>query len=166
MEESRKIETVADARDVLDLVLIWSYEHNAWWKPASWGYTTDRIDAGCYTREEAETIVERANLLKKNEAVVELDEAGPTKCAGCFELGVENAKLRTAVEFGTESAELRSIVEFIRRGFVSMRIDAEDRVHIQYLDDDGVQCYAYGDTLEEAIKFAGEQLEALAEVGD
>ena len=44
--------------------LIWSLEHNAWWKPVgptSWGYTTDINYAGLYSREEAEQICFGAN---------------------------------------------------------------------------------------------------------
>lgn len=28
------------------MYLIWSYEHNAWWKPNRWGYTTNIKEAG------------------------------------------------------------------------------------------------------------------------
>lgn len=41
--------------------LIWSIEHTAWWAPARLGYTTAVQQAGRYTREEADQIVEDAN---------------------------------------------------------------------------------------------------------
>lgn len=35
-----------------DYGTIWSGEHNAWWRPGSAGYTTDRMAAGVYTRAQ------------------------------------------------------------------------------------------------------------------
>lgn len=43
------------------MVVIWSYEHNGWWKPDSWGYTNDLRRAGRYTLDEAKKILEGAN---------------------------------------------------------------------------------------------------------
>lgn len=42
--------------------MIWSWEHMAWWKPMSWGYTTEKAEAGLYTRAEAQRIVDNANI--------------------------------------------------------------------------------------------------------
>ena len=41
--------------------LIWSIEHNAWWRPDRRGYTPDRTSAGRYTMKEALEIVSSAN---------------------------------------------------------------------------------------------------------
>lgn len=41
--------------------LIWSFEHDAWWKPDRAGYTPDRDEAGRYPDLEAIAIVMRAN---------------------------------------------------------------------------------------------------------
>jgi hypothetical protein len=41
--------------------IIWSEEHLAWWRPAKSGYTRSLIDAGCYSKNEAEEIVANAN---------------------------------------------------------------------------------------------------------
>jgi hypothetical protein len=41
--------------------VIWSEEHGAWWAPGSHGYTTSLRQAGRYSRERAEEIVENAN---------------------------------------------------------------------------------------------------------
>lgn len=41
--------------------LIYSREHEAWWKPAERGYTTDIDQAGRYSREKAAAICEGAN---------------------------------------------------------------------------------------------------------
>lgn len=41
--------------------LIWSIEHNGWWKPNSHGYTGSIDEAGRYTYEEALQIVKDAN---------------------------------------------------------------------------------------------------------
>lgn len=36
-----------------DTYLVWSIEHNAWWKPGGWGYCTGLRGAGHFTREQA-----------------------------------------------------------------------------------------------------------------
>lgn len=41
--------------------VIWSFEHDAWWKPGRSGYTQDLYQAGLYTAEDAARIVEDAN---------------------------------------------------------------------------------------------------------
>jgi hypothetical protein len=43
-----------------DLYLIWSYQHEAWWRPGSHGYTWDIVGAGLYGKGEAEAIVKNA----------------------------------------------------------------------------------------------------------
>lgn len=43
-----------------NLFLIWSYQHTAWWRPGSRGYTWDIAKAGLYEKAEAEGIVENA----------------------------------------------------------------------------------------------------------
>ena len=59
-------------------VKIWSYEHNAWWRAASRGYTTDKSQAGLYDLPEAERIVDGANRHLKpghlNECIVRAGE--------------------------------------------------------------------------------------------
>lgn len=42
--------------------LIWSFEHDAWWRPASIGYTKNRTEAGEYSFKEAMKIVLGANI--------------------------------------------------------------------------------------------------------
>lgn len=44
---------------------IWSNEHQAWWKPASNGYTTDRNEAGIYEKSVAVAICYNANSYQK-----------------------------------------------------------------------------------------------------
>lgn len=46
--------------------LIWSIEHEAWWKPNENGYTPERISAGRYTFEDACRIVKNANIGLRN----------------------------------------------------------------------------------------------------
>jgi len=58
-----------------DRFVIWSYEHEAWWRPAWWGYTRDLAEAGHYTANEAEHIVRRANLITVNERAMSVVEA-------------------------------------------------------------------------------------------
>jgi hypothetical protein len=44
-----------------NLWLVWSYEHDAWWKPGRFGYTTDLEKAGRYRYNEALEICDNAN---------------------------------------------------------------------------------------------------------
>lgn len=46
---------------ITDPWVIWSFEHNAWWKPDRRGYTPDLIFAGVYSKEEADEIERDAN---------------------------------------------------------------------------------------------------------
>jgi hypothetical protein len=55
--------------------VIWSFEHDAWWRPGSWGYTTELEDAGHFTQAEAEKIVTDANIVEINEQAVTLSDA-------------------------------------------------------------------------------------------
>lgn len=41
--------------------LIWSEEHQAWWKPAAAGYTRSILQAGRYSKADADTICATAN---------------------------------------------------------------------------------------------------------
>jgi hypothetical protein len=43
------------------MYLIWSFEHDSWWKPCRHGYTEDVMQAGLYSKEDAEQICEHAN---------------------------------------------------------------------------------------------------------
>jgi len=55
--------------------LIWSIEHNAWWRPHKNGYTSKVSDAGSYSETEAFGIVFYANFaLKENDRFIP-DEA-------------------------------------------------------------------------------------------
>ena len=55
--------------------LIWSIEHNAWWRPSEHGYTKTLTEAGLYKKEKAIRIVKRANISSFNECMV------PEECA-------------------------------------------------------------------------------------
>ena len=60
--------------------VIWSYEHQAWWKPASRGYTTELIEAGWYTAEEAGQIVMDSVMVEEIAMLETLAERwGPPK---------------------------------------------------------------------------------------
>lgn len=55
-----------------DVVKIWSFEHDAWWRADSCGYTTEEAEAGLYERKVADSIVTSANYGGRlNEEVVE-----------------------------------------------------------------------------------------------
>jgi hypothetical protein len=55
--------------------VIWSFEHDAWWRPGRWGYTPLLAEAGRYTEREARDIVAAANLITVNEITMPMDEA-------------------------------------------------------------------------------------------
>jgi hypothetical protein len=60
-----------------DVYVIWSWEHEAWWGPSCWAYTTELAIAGRYTYGEAQAIVDRANLFSTvaQECLMTLEEA-------------------------------------------------------------------------------------------
>lgn len=43
-----------------EIFLIWSYEHTAWWRPNSAGYTEDPMEAGTYRKEKAQEIINQS----------------------------------------------------------------------------------------------------------
>jgi len=45
----------------MDLYRIWSFEHDAWWKPNSYGYTPNKAEAGIYNYRQAKHICDSAN---------------------------------------------------------------------------------------------------------
>ena len=54
--------------------LIWSIQHEAWWR-ADWrGYTTDLRDAGVYSESEAAAVLKRSNTVAVEECAI------PTSC--------------------------------------------------------------------------------------
>lgn len=58
-----KLERESRAEDVpsAEEWLIWSNEHNAWWRAGGHGYTPDRDEAGRFSHDEALGIVTNAN---------------------------------------------------------------------------------------------------------
>jgi len=65
-------------------VMIFSLEHDAWWKANGQGYTQSQVCAGLYDLEDADRIVEDANRHrrfpeKRNEILVQqFDNTGVT----------------------------------------------------------------------------------------
>ena len=59
--------------------LIWSIEHQAWWGPDHCGYTRDRAAAGHYTHDEANDILEDANVNGVNECLIPIACVGPAE---------------------------------------------------------------------------------------
>lgn len=55
--------------------VIWSFEHDAWWRPGAMGYTPDFDKAGRYGGDEAARIVADANIVHVNEEAIPEDEA-------------------------------------------------------------------------------------------
>ena len=56
--------------------VIWSIEHDAWWKPARTGYTRELVEAGIYAEREARAIVQRANLVAFHECMIPVEAFG------------------------------------------------------------------------------------------
>lgn len=50
--------------------LIWNFERSMWWKPNNHGYTIYVTEAGVYSKDDAELICERGNLVRLNEKMV------------------------------------------------------------------------------------------------
>ena len=50
--------------------LIWSFEHNGWWKRNSLGYTRDIEQAGVYSLKTVKQIVRDANRYSISEAAL------------------------------------------------------------------------------------------------
>jgi len=55
----------------MTLWVIWSAEHQAWWRPARTGYMTNLAEAGRYELEEAHDICWNANRYLKGGTVHE-----------------------------------------------------------------------------------------------
>ncbi len=80
--------------------LVWSIEHNAWWKEGQNGYSENRYEAGRYTFEEALNIVSKANEFRRelvpNEAMIRDESmcckapmvAGGLQCEACGSNGI------------------------------------------------------------------------------
>ena len=56
--------------------LIWSIEHDAWWRPGEMGYTTTLREAGRYSKHQASVIVGHANLVKFHECMIPVEALG------------------------------------------------------------------------------------------
>jgi hypothetical protein len=50
--------------------LVWSIEHDMWWRPGRMGYTPMIEEAGRYSLEEGRKILASANLVKVNECLI------------------------------------------------------------------------------------------------
>lgn len=53
--------------------LIWSVEHNSWWRPKEMGYTRELSDAGRYGEGRAREIVEDANIVACHECMIPVE---------------------------------------------------------------------------------------------
>lgn len=53
--------------------LIWSIEHDAWWRPGETGYTRTLSEAGRYRQPRAVEIVARANYVRVHECLIPVD---------------------------------------------------------------------------------------------
>jgi hypothetical protein len=69
------------------MYLIWSIEHEAWWKPNKCGYTFDRDEAGRYPFDEAKKIVGTANQYRGDKAPNEAMVPVYYRCEICQDTG-------------------------------------------------------------------------------
>jgi hypothetical protein len=53
--------------------LIWSLEHDAWWRPAHGGYTRLLAEAGRYPEDQAAVIIAAANRKEVLECLIPVD---------------------------------------------------------------------------------------------
>jgi hypothetical protein len=61
---------------VSDVWVVWSFEHDGWWRLGGWGYTRDLAQAGHYREAEAREIERDANITGViNEKAIPLTEA-------------------------------------------------------------------------------------------
>lgn len=74
MEDWRRINR-DDVPPASTRYLIWSFEHGGWWGPGHIGYVAKRSDAGEYSEVAAMAIVEQANIITINEALVPITHA-------------------------------------------------------------------------------------------
>jgi hypothetical protein len=58
------------------LFVIWSIEHDAWWRPGEWGYTRVLEEAGLFPEGRAREILADANIVAFHECLV------PAECVG------------------------------------------------------------------------------------
>jgi hypothetical protein len=56
--------------------LIWSMEHDAWWRPGEMGYTPVLREAGQYSETRARAIVQRANIVECHECMIPIEAVG------------------------------------------------------------------------------------------
>jgi len=60
--------------------MVWSQEHNGWWRPAKQGYTNEIREAGKYCYEEALDITRSANWAGRfEEAMVPVTDEFPRR---------------------------------------------------------------------------------------
>jgi hypothetical protein len=64
--------------------VIWSAEHQAWWRPGRMGYAPAIDGAGHYAEDEAKQIVTRANIVHFHEVAIPVDAFRPSiTCRQC-----------------------------------------------------------------------------------
>lgn len=57
--------------------LIWSVDHQEWWRQSRFGYTGDIVEAGKFSRKDAETICAGANIVGMKEVMLLCPEEIP-----------------------------------------------------------------------------------------
>ncbi len=59
--------------------VIWSTEHNAWWKENKCGYSKALDEAGLFSFKDANSVCIKANYVKMNEIMIPIDSVDSEK---------------------------------------------------------------------------------------
>lgn len=95
----------------MNLYLIWSNEHGAWWRPNSCGYTGDMWEAGRYTKEKATDVCQKAaNGWRDGTLPPEVTVPAPENDQTEFTVA-EICAMRHLTALRVEEATLAAIVE-------------------------------------------------------
>jgi hypothetical protein len=78
---SRPTQNVQTVPPVPGPFLIWSMEHQAWWRPGERGYTPVLTEAGHFDYDEAARIVRHANLVATHEVAIPIGALLPSRFA-------------------------------------------------------------------------------------
>lgn len=92
--------------------LVWSNEHQSYWRANSCGYTTDILQAGRYTKAQADDICAHARSHVKGQPPPEVaHHIGDTTLGAAFELERDAARYRAIRRTDTEHMK-RTLIDW------------------------------------------------------